>query len=195
MGTKLTLKQVIWIIVFVAFLSFLFFAGTQALISYAKTGADWFSALLGALGNVAGGIIGGIVAIIVATYQINKTFLNERIKQLQTTNTMLKLINEELKDNVAIIEATIPLQSNNANLLNTHLSDDTWRSTMIHLVISDSLLVRLNVCYRKIALIKSLEPGDITDDDLRELKEQINSTIDMIKAEIKEDNNLINDSF
>jgi fructose-1-phosphate kinase PfkB-like protein len=195
MGTKLTLKQVVWIIIFVAFLSFFFFAGTQALINYAKTGADWFSALLGALGNVAGGIIGGIVAIIVATYQINKTFLNEQMKQLQTTNTMLKLINEELKDNVAIIEATIPLQSNDSNLLKTHLSDDTWRSTMIHLVISDSLLVRLNVCYRKIALIKSLEPGDITDDDLRELKEQITSTIDMIKTEIKEDNNLINDSF
>jgi len=185
MRIPLTIRQLIWLILATVIATFLLSALTQSLISFSLTGADWVSASIQALGNVSGGIIGGIVAIVVATYQVNKALLNEQNKQLRTTVTMLKLINEELRDNIGVLGNAVPLATENIHLLKTQLSDDMWKSTVIHLVVSDDLLVRLNVCYRKVNLIRNLSEEDINDNILTETKDQINYTLGKSNEEIR----------
>jgi hypothetical protein len=184
-GVNLSSKFLLGIIITIVILTSLSIGTILGLIYFAKEGSDWFAALIGSLGNVIGGIIGAIVAVIVATIQINRTFKNEKDKQLQTTTTMLKLINEELKDNISSLEESLPIDTASSKLLKLHISDDTWKSTMVHLFVSDTLLVKLNVCYRKVSLIKSLDDGEIDEHIVRELIGQINQTIESVKVEIR----------
>lgn len=108
MKIPLTIRQLIWLFIAIVLASFLLAGLIQGIVFFSKTGADWFSALIQAIGNIIGGIIGGIVAIIVATYQVNKAFLNERNKQLQNSSTMLKLVREELRDNITVLASATP---------------------------------------------------------------------------------------
>ncbi|MDF2859261.1 MAG: hypothetical protein K0Q87_5112, partial [Neobacillus sp.] len=72
------------------------------------------------------------------------------------------------------------------HILKTQLSDDTWKSAMIHLLISDNLLVRLNVCYRKINLIKSVDASDLDNDMVRSTKEEFCMVLEILNNEITE---------
>ncbi|MFD2663354.1 hypothetical protein [Paenibacillus thailandensis] len=184
MKIPFTIRQLIWLIVWIIISAFLVTGFTLSIIAFAGTGKDWASALIQAMGGIIGGIIGGIVAIIVAAYQITRTFANERNKQRRTSCTMLKLIREELRDNITTVESAVPYKAENFRILKTQLSEDTWRSSMVYLDISDQLLVKLNVAYRKIALIKNLDATDVTSELLTETKDQLNTILNVLNSEI-----------
>lgn len=174
---NLNIKQLFWLIFVVLSISFLSFFAFKTIMDMYLADINWIGAFLGAVGNVLGGLMGGLVAYLVASHQVSHALKSEKEKQKQTTITMLKLIREELKDNVGFIESADIDDSKDFLLLKTQLSDDTWKSTMINLNIDDNLIVKLNVCYRKISLIKSLEQDDIDNDFLNEIKQQIENTI------------------
>ncbi|MDD0822777.1 hypothetical protein [Bacillus cereus] len=188
MNTNITLKELFKIGIFIALTCFFIFISIEMLVNFSKSGKDWISSLIGFLGNIIGGIIGGIVAFIVASYQLNRTLDNEKEKQIQLTKSMLRLIREELNDNISIIESSIPYQDDHFNLLKTQLSDDTWKSTMTNLNVKDNLIIKLNVCYRKITLIRSLNAADIDDTFLSDIKGQFSETIGLIRNELNENN-------
>ena len=192
MKIPFTIRQLIWLIVWVIISAFLMTGFTLSIIAFARTGKYWVSTLIEAIGGILGGIIGGIVAIIVAAYQVTRTFANEREKQRRTSCTMLKLIREELRDNITTIESAIPYNIDNFRILKTQLSEDTWRSSMVYLDIPDQLLVKLNVAYRKIALFKNLDATDITNELLTETKDQLNIILNAINSEINNSSENLN---
>ncbi|TMV49341.1 hypothetical protein FE783_12560 [Paenibacillus mesophilus] len=185
MKIPFSIKQIIYLILSIVLVSFFLSGFIQAINTYASTGKDWASALIQSVGNIIGGILGGIVAIIVAAYQINSTFNNENKKQLATSLTMLKLIREELKDNITMLETALPYEVGNFVHMKNHFTDDIWKSTMTHLIISDELLVRLNVAYRKISWFRNLQSHEVNDEFLRETKDEFLETLGKTNAEIQ----------
>lgn len=184
---NLTFKQLLWLLIVVVFTTVLAFFSFKFLIELSISDRYWMSSLLGLLGNILGGLIGGIVAYIVASYQVSHARDAEKVKHNQTTSTMLKLIREELKDNVGFLDSSDISVEKEFTLLKTQLSDDTWKSTMFNLHISDDLIVKLNVCYRKILLIKSLDLDEVDQDFLTEIKQQIETTVTSIGEHIPKD--------
>jgi hypothetical protein len=182
---KFSNKEIMWTLIFILISAYLITGSIHSFIEYSKSGADWISALLSFLGNIIGGIAGGLVAILIAKYQIYKAKLQEEIKQVETTQTMLKLIREELRDNVSLLTSSIPFKEDDYNLLRVSLSDDTWKSTMLHLFIRDDLLVKIHVCYKKISLVKNLNLEEIEDAILTNCKNTIEQTIDNIKSDLE----------
>jgi gas vesicle protein len=182
----LTIRQLVYLIVAIIFAAFLLVTMTHSIIGIASANVELSRVIIPALGSLTGGIIGGIVAIIIAAYNASRSSRNDQCKQLRTSLTMLKLIREELQDNITVLESTIPYQIECHRILKTQLSDDTWKSAMTKLLISDDLLVRLNVCYRKISLFKNLEPHDVNDDFIRNTKEQCTITLESIRTEINQ---------
>lgn len=142
--------------------------------------------MLGFNGNIIGGIIGGIVAFIVAKYQIYRAKIEEEVKQKDTTLTMLKLIREELKDNISVLSNSLPYSTDNYHIIKSSISDDTWKSTMLHLFINEELLVKIHVCYKKISLLSHLSPEELDDTLISNCKITIENTIESIKAYIND---------
>ncbi|TYS18482.1 hypothetical protein FZC78_02785 [Rossellomorea vietnamensis] len=181
-----TVKELLWTLVFIIIMVFFIVGSTYSFMEYSKTGADWISALLSFNGNVIGGIAGGIVALLVAKYQIAKSKIQEEVKQKETTITMLKLIREEMRDNISVLNSCSPYNQDDYNLLKANLSDDTWKATMLHLNIPDDLLVKIHVSYKKVALIKHLTKDEIDDAVIESSKATVENSLDVLKEYLKE---------
>lgn len=134
-----------------------------------------------ALGSVSGGIIGGIVAVLIATYNVKRSSISERKRQMQTTLSLLLLLREELKDNISILETILEHPDAYTKLLK-QLADDTWRSSAVCLLINERLLIRLNVVYRKIGILKM--ENEFSVDLVANIKQTASSVFDDIVNEI-----------
>lgn len=160
----------------------------QTLCEYAKTGADWVSALIQALGNVFGGVLGGIVAYIVAKYQIDKQIEIQNKEQMVTTVMKLKLIKEELLDNQAILKSILESKQQtgigentfDVGVLISKISNDIWKSNLSDLRGADDLLANLNKIYKKINIYASSSPGAVAIDILEGVIMEIESVVQKI---------------
>lgn len=187
MKTTLTIKEVIWIVICVVITTVLILSTYQSLINFSKSDGDWIGSLIGSLGNIIGGIIGGIVAYIVATYQVNKT-LGIEVKKQQIQNiSAIKLIREEIRDNISLIESSVPFEQKEFKLLKSQLSDEIWKNVMFNIQLDDDLLVRLTVCYKKISMLKNLDAEDVDDELLKDIKDQLNPTLEKVKEKTREE--------
>ena len=183
MRISFTVKQLLALLIAIVVCSFLFSGMHHAIITYSSTGADWISASIQATGNVAGGIIGGIVAYIVASYQISSIAVSDRKKKLESLVTLLKLICEELEENRFVIESAKPLSSTgNVLLLKAQLTDEIWSRSISSLILEQRELRNIYISYRKLALVRNLEDGQVNDLVLTETVNQINQTLKIIDA-------------
>lgn len=183
MKIQLSIKECTLLVISILAVLFIIIGSIHALIIYAKTGADWVSALIQALGNISGGILGGIVAYIVAKLQIDKALDHEREKDIESSLSKLKVIKEELLDNYCIINTLVPFKVEDSYLVNT-LCEDMWKICLKNLIISDHLLKEINSCYRKISILKEIKSEDITDDYLKDISERIKKTVELIDKQI-----------
>lgn len=185
-----SLRQLMCLLVAFGFVIALLTIMTYSIINLAIANFEVARVLIPALGSVAGGIIGGIVAIIIAAYNVKRNSENERKKQLRNTLSVLILLREEIRDNMCVLD-TIIADLDKFNDLSKHLFDDVWKSSLMHLVVSESLVVRFNVFYRKIALLKS--ENDIDHDSLEGVKVTASKVIDDVRNEYEKIRLEIND--
>jgi hypothetical protein len=153
-----------------------------SLYEYAKTGADWVSALIQALGNIFGGVLGGIIAYIVAKYQIDRQMEFQNKQQLSATIMKFRLIRSELNNNKLILETIedkVQSAENDGDFdgVLQKLSNNTWKNTIIDMVISDELLIIIDKTYTKIAFYKDGVPSKGNIDLLQGIKNDISITI------------------
>lgn len=189
MKISITIRQLLLLVLFIVIAVLLVSISVQVLVTNAEAGTEWLNTAITAFGNVIGGITGGIVAVIVATYQINHAIESNRAKELEVSNSVLRLVREELQDNLDLISKSIPFASPYASVLRMQLSDDTWKSTILYVKVPDSLLVPLHVSYKQIQLIKNILPQEKEGMNPTE----INDLLQRIKLQVETTINLIND--
>lgn len=184
MKITFTIKQFVLLTGALLFACFLVSNMIVLLTIIAKSDHDLVRVLVPAIGSIAGGVIGGIVAFIIAAYNAKTASEKEECKQLKTSCAMLRLIKEELLDNATTLSSVIPFSNEGDRLLKVHLTDDTWKTTMTKIILEEKSLSKLNICYKKINLLKALEAKDIGDDSIIRTKEQILNMVNIIDTEI-----------
>lgn len=194
MKLSLSLRQFIGLIVSIFLVAYIISVSTTVLIDLSKNHSDWVGILITALGNMSGGVIGGVVAYIVASYEAKKSIVVEKRKALASTSTMLKLIREEFRDNILALQSVTSVDSTNVDLFKNQLRDDVWKSCFLYLSVSDSLLVELNVSYRRIQLIRSLKLAQMTNSVIVELKNVLEAVLGKVDAGISDIENALGDS-
>lgn len=186
MKLSFSLRQFIGLVGAIFLVTYIISVSTTVLIDISKTHSDWVNTLITALGNMSGGVIGGVVAYIVASYETKKSFAVEKRKALSSTNTMLKLIREEFRDNILALKSVTTVNSTNIDIFKNQLRDEVWKSCFLYLSVNDNLLVELNVSYRRIQLVRSLELTQMTNSVIDELKKAIELVLNKIDIEIGE---------
>lgn len=187
-------RQFIGLMVSIFFVAYIISVSTTVLIDISKTHSDWVSTLITALGNMSGGVIGGVVAYIVASYEAKKLIAVEKRKALASTCTMLKLIREEFRDNILALQSITCVNSNNIEVFKNQLRDEVWKSCFLYLSVSDSLLVDLNVSYRRIQLIRSLDLAQMTNSVIVELKDVLEVVLVKVNTGISNIENALGDA-
>lgn len=184
MKTALSFKQTIYLIIAAVVATLILSLIIFEFYTMSRSDPYWIGSLLGALGNFSGGIIGGIVAYLVASYQVSKLNAKEEERERLGSSALLKLLREELHDNLMILETILKHPTSDSKLLKC-LSEDCWRTAGNRLIIPDELLVKLNVSYRKTIVLKGLPDEEITNEILERTKEQIVATWDAVGKEIE----------
>ncbi len=187
-----SLRQLMCILAAFGFVIVLLTIIAYSIISLAIANFEFSRVLIPALGSIAGGIIGGIVAVIIAAYNVKRNSENERKKQLRNTLSVLILLREEIRDNMCTLD-TVIADLDKFTDLQKHLFDDVWKSSLMHLVVSESLVIRFNVFYRKIALLKT--EVDVDHDSIESVKvtaakvlEDVRNEYEKIRLEINDEN-------
>lgn len=179
MKSAFTFKQVMCLLIAILTICLLSWIMILATVKYAAAGDAWVPSAINAIGNVLGGIIGGSVAYFVASLQVRATLSHERKKQLQTSNTVLALIIEELHKNMSIAKEAVPYKPELEGTVRM-LADQVWQSSFRYLVVPSGLLIKINACYNLINLCQSSKT--INDELLNKVSENTSLTIQAIRA-------------
>lgn len=161
---------------------------SYTIIHFAISDYEFSRILIPALGSIAGGIIGGLVAIIIAVFNHRKISDNERKKQLRMVVSILVLLREEIRDNLCTL-STLLEDEHGDKACKKHLTDDVWKSVVMHLLVSESLVIRLNVFYKRVVILKAEDTFELESIrrlqmDATALLENIKKEQDMIKKEL-----------
>lgn len=178
-------RQLLYLLTATGFAIFILTIMAYSIINVAISNYDFARIVIPSMGSVAGGIIGGIVAVIIAAYNVKKNSENEYKKQLHSTFALLLLLREEIQDNIGVLD-TIIAHMERYDMLHKQLFEDTWRSSAMHLMISESLTVRLSVFYRKIALLRSFTSQEVDEGVIKGVRDVALSVFEDVKHEANE---------
>lgn len=181
----LSVKQVIGIIIIMTILiTVLLIAIGLGLFSISKINTQWQQTLVTTLGNIFGGLIGAFVAYIVAYIQINATLTNEKLIIKQRSNIVLKIILEEVKDNLRTLSCVKDYSEDTQSLLKGQISDIAWKNNQGSLIIENELFENLNAYYRLLNLFMNVHDIAIEKDLLAKMIPLNQKLVEYINGEL-----------